>query len=118
MKSNEEKSIYITEFSDKKTDWESWSNKFLLHGKWNPTQDKYQNALEGDADLDEKIIKLCELKELLYEDLILFSNTSSSVGKVAFGLVRNAKSADFLEGNCKIVWDRMVSKYTPVEAQK
>ena len=28
-----------------------------------------------------------------------------------FEVVRNVKSADFLEGNCKIEWDRLVSKY-------
>ena len=31
--SNKEKSIHIIEFSGKKTDWDSWSKKFL-HGKW------------------------------------------------------------------------------------
>ena len=30
-----------------------------------------------------------------------------------FGLVGNAKSADFPEGYCKIVWDRLESKYAP-----
>ena len=40
-------------------------------------------------------------------------NTSSSVGKVAFELVKIAKSEDFLEGNCKVAWDRLVSKYDP-----
>ena len=30
-----------------------------------------------------------------------------------FGLVRNVKSSDFLEENCKITWDRLVSKYAP-----
>ena len=43
------------------------------------TQDEYKNALEGDTDLDEKIIKLGEFNELAYEDLLLFINTSSSV---------------------------------------
>ena len=38
-------------------------------------------------------------------------DTGSSVGKVAFGLVKNMKSADFPKGNCKIAWDRLVSKY-------
>ena len=32
---------------------------------------------------------------------------------MAFQLARNAKSADFLEGNCKIAWDMLVSKYAP-----
>ena len=65
-----------------------------------PTQDKYENALEGGMDLNKKIAKSGKLNELSYENLILSFNTSSSVVKVAFGLVRNAKSADFLEGNC------------------
>ena len=45
--------------------------------------------------------------------MILSINTSSSVGKVAFGLVKNAKSEDFPEGNCKVAWDRLASKYAP-----
>ena len=71
-----------------------------------PTQNDQKNALEHDIDLDKKIVKLGELNELAHKDLILLINTSSSLGKVAFGLVRNGKSADFPKGN-----DRLVSKY-------
>ena len=65
----------------KKDNLENWSKKFLSCGKQKgykkllvsissgctsgidkiPTQDKYENALEGDTDLDKKIIKLGEL---------------------------------------------------------
>ena len=31
--SKKEKSVFIIEFSGRKADWESWSEKFLLHGK-------------------------------------------------------------------------------------
>ena len=48
-----------------------------------------------------------------YKDLILSINTRFSIRKVVFGLVRNVKSADFLEENCKIAKDRLVSKYAP-----
>ena len=58
-----------------------------------------------------KIVRPGELNELAYEDLILLVNTRSSVGNIAFGLVKNAKNEDFLEGNCKVAWDRLVSKY-------
>ena len=70
--SKKEKSIHIIiEFSGKNADWESWSEKFLLHGKpkgYNklmlnnkstsdmdkiPTQDKYENALKRDIDLNK-----------------------------------------------------------------
>ena len=78
-----------------------------------PTQDEYKNAIKGGMDLDKKIIKLYELNKLTYEDLILSTITSFSVGKVAFGLVRNAKSSNFPKGNCKIGCNRLVSKYAP-----
>ena len=73
------------------------------------TQDEYNKALEGDTVLDKKIVKLCELNELVYENLILSITTSSSVGKIVFGLVNNAKSKEFLEGIYKVAWDRLVS---------
>ena len=60
-----------------------------------------------------KIVKLGDLNELAYEDLIVSINTSSSIKKVAFGLVKNGKSAYFPKGSCKIEWDRLVSKYAP-----
>ena len=74
-------------------------------------QEEYKSALEGDDDLNKRIVKLGELNKCLYEDFILLINTSSSVGRVAFELVKNAKSEDFLEGTCKVAWDRLVSKY-------
>ena len=38
-------------------------------------QDEYEHALKGGMDLDKKIIKLGDLNELAYEDLILSVNT-------------------------------------------
>ena len=58
-----------------------------------PTQGEYKNAIEGDTDLIKNV------------------KTRSSIGKVMFRSVKNAKSEDFLEGNCKVAWDRPVSKY-------
>ena len=65
-----------------------------------PIQEEYENTLKGDTDLNEKIVKLDEFNELVYENLTLSINTHSSVGK-AFGLVRNTKNLEFLERNCK-----------------
>ena len=57
------------------TDWESWSEKFLLHGKYEgekillvnsgstsgedkiTTQGEYEKALKSDMDLNKKILK-------------------------------------------------------------
>ena len=116
--SNEEKSIHIIEFLGKNIDWFSWSEKFLSCGKLKgyqkllvsthttlvvdkiPTQEEYESALEGDDDLDKKILKLGELNELAYNNFILFK-TSSSVDKVAFRLVKNAKAKIFWRETAK-----------------
>ena len=63
------KSIHIIESLGNKDDWESWSKKFLSHGKNKlckellassrpmsgvdkiPMQEEQENALEGDMDL-------------------------------------------------------------------
>ena len=66
-----------------------------------PTQEEYQDALKGNEDLNKTIKKLGELNKLAYEDFFLSINSSSSVGKVAFGLVKNAKKEDFLKGTAR-----------------
>ena len=106
---NEKKSIHVIKFSVKKTDWDSWSEKFISRGKWKgykkllvstgmtpgvdkiPMHEEYEEALEGDDELDKKIVKLDELNERAYEDLILSINTHSSMGKVPSGLLKMRK---------------------------
>ena len=66
--SNKGKSFFIIEISGKKTDWESWSKKFFLHGKQKgykmllvssgsisvSTQHEYENLLESDMDFNKE----------------------------------------------------------------
>ena len=86
---NKEKSIHIIEYSGKKTDWDSWSEKSILHGKRKgykkllvstgsmpgmdkiPTQEGYEDAI------NKKILKFGELNKLVYEDLILSIHNQS-----------------------------------------
>ena len=74
-------------------------------------QGEFEKAKESDTDLDQNIVKLSELHELAYEDLILSINASSAVGNVAFEFLRNAKNLEIPEGNCKITRDRLVNKH-------
>ena len=97
---NEKKSIYIIEFFGEKADCESWFEKFLLNykHKWYkkllessgstsgvdkiPAQEEYENALKGDMDLNKKIIKLGELNEVAYCNLILSIKFLSGKGSL------------------------------------
>ena len=69
-------------------------------------QEEYDNVLENDTDLNKKIVKLGKLNELAYEDPLCLK-------KVPLGLVRNAKSFEFPQGNFKVSWDRLVEKSMP-----
>ena len=52
-------------------------------------QEEYEDDLEGKTDLDKRIIKLSNLNQLAYEDLILLVNASSAVRNAVFGLIQN-----------------------------
>lgn len=128
--STEEKSIRIIEFSGKQGDWDGWSEKFLARAKRKgykklllgtekvPTQEQIELAETSTSAPDKKIIKLGELNELAYEDIVLSINHTSSAGKVAFSLIKNCKSDEFPEGNCRMAWERLVKKYEPHTAPK
>ena len=84
--SKKEKSIHIIEFLGKKTDRESWSKKFLSHGKQDgykkllvssgsmsgmekiPIHDEYKIIMERNTNLDVKNHKLGESNKLNNED--------------------------------------------------
>ena len=128
MPSIEEKSLHVIEFSGSTKDWDIWSEKFkaqerrkgyvklLLGWAEIPTQDQLIAVEDGKSESDKKVTQLGNLNELGYEDLICFINGESMAGKVAFNLVKNCKSTEFTEGNCKQAWDQLVNKYTPKTA--
>ena len=130
MTKSEIKSICVLEFNGKTSDWEGWSEKFkarakrkgykdLLLGKKNsPTDSEYQQALavSPETPTSKETIVLAELNEEAYEDIILSIDHGTKQGKVAFSLIKNCKSSDYPEGNCKLAWDRLVAKYAPKTA--
>ena len=116
------------ELSSFTKDWDIWSEKFKAQGRRKgytklllgraeiPTQDQIIAAEDGKSKDDKKVTQPGDLNELGYEDLILSINWEPVVGKVAFNLVKNCKTPEFPEGNCKQAWDRLVNKHAPKTA--
>ena len=125
---SDKKAILIIKFSGRQSDWDGWSVKFLARAenkgyrklllrKKNKIgydivrkESEYEVAdgkFPQDAD-DKKIIALAELNREAYMDLILSIDHKSSRGKIAFRLVKNCKSSEYPEGNCKLGWDRLL----------
>ena len=71
-------------------------------------QEQIDLAKSSSSSADKKIIKLGELNELAYKDIVLSINR-----KVAFNLIKNCKSKEFPKGNCRLAWECLVRKYEP-----
>ena len=117
----------------KKGDWDGWSEKFLakaeckgyrkllLCEKNENLVDKVQThdvveairAKSSKTDDEKKILKISKLNREAYMDLVLSVNSNTSQGKIAFRLAKNCKTKVYPEGNCKLVWDRLTTKYEP-----
>ena len=74
------------------------------------TQSEYEKAVT------DSMVKVAKINEEVFEDIILSINHTLRHGKVAFSLVKNYKMVEYLEGNCKLAWDHVVSKYVPKTA--
>ena len=120
---SEEKSIKVIEFTG--TDFKIWRKKFvaranrkgykgLLEGTEPiPTKSEYDAAESESNEEQKKTRRAYKLNELAYEDILLSINCSTSSGKTAFNLVDNCVTSDQPDGNCKLAWERLTSKYQP-----
>ena len=127
MSSTEEKNINkIIEFDGK--GFKIWARKFLARANRKgykklltgttpiPTIAQFRASEDEANDAKKTIVKNWNLNELAFEDLLLSINTKTSSGTTAFNLVDTCTSSDQPDGNCKIAWDRLVSKYQPKTA--
>ena len=72
-------------------------NGFTIGVDKMPTKKEHNEALEGNKDLNKKVVYLCVLNELTYNDLNVAINANTLVGKVVFSLVIYEKSLRFHE---------------------
>ena len=130
---SDEKRFSYIDYSGKPEDYEPRSEKKLARAKIKgfkklflcrrndpdydvvPKQSDYIAALAKEEKYctprDKNIIEVWKLNQKGCTDLILSIDHKTSYGKVAFRLVKNSKSKDYPEGNCKIAGDRLQAKY-------
>ena len=119
--SDKETTIKVLPFNGKTEDWPAWSEKFLARGR----RKGYKGVLQGtvkcvsDADVansSDEELKVREENELAYEDLILSIDSTTPAGRVAFNLVKGAKTNDISDGDATLAWTRLNAKYEPKAA--
>jgi hypothetical protein len=92
------------------------SKKLLSGATAIPTKSEYTAAGGGSTDNQKLTVKLWQLNELAFEEILLSINVKTKQGKIAFNLVDNCTTAEQPQGNCKIAWERLVHKYAPKTA--
>jgi hypothetical protein len=100
--------IRVLNFSGRKEEWPTWSEKFLAKAKRSGIKDVLLGKLEipkTSDELEEKseegrgMMKNADLNELAFTQLILSIDVSKSSGKIAFGISKSCKTKDYGDGN-------------------
>jgi hypothetical protein len=60
------------------------------------------------------LIRITDLNEIAFTELIPSIDVSKSNGKIAFGIVKSCKSKDFEDGNAVLAWEKLKKKYDPI----
>ena len=122
----DEKPIRVIVFNGKQQEWTVWEEKFLARANKKGYKKLLVNSDEiapADGDIiDEtteegkRLKRLREANEGAYEDLILSIDGTTAAGRVAFSLVRLAKTAKHPDGDAKLAWARLQNKYATKSA--
>ena len=98
-----EKTNQIVTFSGKRNDWRQWSKKFLAVAE----KREYRAILETDPDaMDVKSEEMKKMNSLAYNDLLL-----AMTDDVSFGLVDEASSSTFPEGDVRTAWGKLIQRF-------
>jgi hypothetical protein len=117
--------IRVLNFSGRKEEWPSWSEKLLAKAKRSGIKDVLLGKVEIPTSLDvidekteegKKWLQIAELNEIAFMELIPLIDVSNNNGKIAFGIVKSCKSKEFEDGNAALAWKKLKKKYDPISA--
>ena len=124
MSDIKEENIRVITFDGKKASWPAWEEKFLARAKkrgykdlllkkveLRPTEEEIPLSI-SDSER-ESILKLRDLNETAYADLILAIDTSKPTGRVVFNLIKGTKKPDYPDGNAQEAWASLKRKFQP-----
>jgi hypothetical protein len=117
--STEAKLIRVIPFSGKREDWLIWEAKYTARA----TARGFKAILRMDpsdipksTSTDADDVKITDMNEEAYIDLILSIEGETKEGKVAFQIVNGSKTEDQPDGNAALAWKRLKKKYASTTA--
>ena len=61
-------------------------------------------------------MKIIDLNELAFTELILSIDVSRCAGKIVLGIVKSCKTKGYEDGIAALAWEKLMKKYDPVSA--
>jgi hypothetical protein len=65
------------------------------------------------ADEGKRMLRIIDLNEMAFIELVLSIDVSSYNGKMAFGIVKSCKTKVYKDGNARLSWEKLKKKYDP-----
>jgi len=122
MDESDKTTIKIAPFTGKQSDWSVWREKFMARAK----RKGYKETLLGKTVVpaesdsltaaDKTKLAARKANNTAYEDLLLLIDGEQASGRVAFNIVRGAKTGDLPDGDAALAWKRLSDKYEPKSA--
>jgi hypothetical protein len=115
----------VLSFSGSKDEWPTWSEKFLAKAKRSGIKDallrknlipKSSEVFDKKTDKGKIMLRIFDLNEMTFTELVLSIDVSSSIGKIAFGIVKSYKTKDYEYCHAGLAWEKLKKKYDPVSA--
>jgi hypothetical protein len=106
--------ICVLNFSGKKKDWPTWSEKFQAKAKQSGIKDvllgrvgipRTKDRVDKGTEEGKRMLAIIALNEIAFTELILSIDATSSAGKIAFGIVKGCKTKEYEDGNAASVWE-------------
>jgi hypothetical protein len=103
--------IWVLNFSGRKEEWPSWSEKFLAKAERSGIKDILLGKVEIPTSLDiidekteegKRLLRIMDLNEIAFMALILSIDVSNSNGKIAFGIVKSCKTKELDDGHAAL----------------
>jgi hypothetical protein len=75
---------------------------------------KSSELFDENTDEGKRMLRIIDLNEMAFTELVLLIDVSSSSGKIAFGIVKSCKTKDYEDGHAGLPWETLKKKYDPV----
>jgi hypothetical protein len=71
-------------------------------------------VFDEETDEGKRMLRIIDLNEMAFTELILLIDVSSSSGKIAFGIVKSCKAKDHEDSHDGLAWENLKKKYDTV----